>query len=58
MTKKEAHEHVLSKVSEAGRDQWGRQCWRFGVTGRRYCGKNARERAIKQGHAILKKFSK
>lgn len=56
MTKEERHQHVIDRIKPVGRDQWGRQCWKFGETGRKYCGKNARERAIQQGHAILKKL--
>ena len=30
----------------------GQVCWKFGKKGHIYCGKNSREKAVKQGRAI------
>ncbi len=49
---------VNDQVRVVGRDQFGRPIWQFGTTGRKYAGKNARQRAFKQGYAKLSRTLK
>ena len=55
---KKLEERIISRVKYVGKDKFGRSCWQYGTTGRRYCGKNGKTRAIAQGFAILGKITK
>jgi len=42
---------VVSRVKFVGRDKYKRACYQYTPNGTRYCGKDARRKAIQQGYA-------